>query len=134
MRRNEKLGVSRRLEIVDDPQERKLPLWRERGLRLIEDVDPLLEPVGEERQEGLTVGLLSSNRVSRFDRVRPFDIGAIPGRCRLYAFRPSQVPTGHESQPRLLTWPGSRRRIAATRAWHSDCYVCEIHRSRTIRS
>src|SRR6266446_1063865 len=58
VRRNEELGVSGPLELMDDPEERQLPLRRERGLWLIEDVDSLLEPIRKQRQEGLTVGLL----------------------------------------------------------------------------
>src|SRR5258706_1066460 len=58
VRRDEKLRVAWPLEFVDDPEERKLTLWRERRLGLVEDVDTLFEPIGEKRQEGLTVGLL----------------------------------------------------------------------------
>ena len=43
---------------MDDPEKGELPLGRERGFRLIEDVDTLLETVHEEGQEGLAVGLL----------------------------------------------------------------------------
>ncbi len=50
--------MSGRLELVNDPQKRKLPLRRKSGLRLIEYVDPLLEPIGEQRQKRLTVRLL----------------------------------------------------------------------------
>src|SRR6266545_3267669 len=51
VRCNQKLGMSGRLKLVNDPQKRKLPLRRERGFRLIEDVDALLESIGEERQK-----------------------------------------------------------------------------------
>ena len=55
---DKELGVAGPLEIVDDLEKGELPLGRERRLRLVEDVDTLLETVHEERQERLAVGLL----------------------------------------------------------------------------
>ena len=50
--------MTRRLKIVDDSKERKLPLRRERSLWLIKNVYPLLEAIGKESQKGFTVRLL----------------------------------------------------------------------------
>src|SRR2546422_1069801 len=58
MGRDKKLSVARSFEIVHDFKKRELSLGRERRLRLVEDVDALLETVHEQRQEGLTVRLL----------------------------------------------------------------------------
>ena len=56
--RDEKLRMSRCREVVDDLEERELSLRRKGRLRLIQDVDSLLEAVGEQRNEGFAVGLL----------------------------------------------------------------------------
>jgi hypothetical protein len=58
VRRNEELGVSRPFQVVNDPEERELPLRRERGFRLVQDEDPLLEAIREQGQERLPVRLL----------------------------------------------------------------------------
>ena len=55
---DEKLRMARCREVVDDLEERELSLRRQRRLRLIEDVDSLLEAIGEQRNEGFSVGLL----------------------------------------------------------------------------
>src|SRR5687767_1175846 len=55
--RDKELGVPRSREVVDDLEERELTLWRERCLGFIQNVDSLLEPIGKERNERLSVRL-----------------------------------------------------------------------------
>ena len=47
VRRYQELRMSGCREVVDDLQERELSLRRQGGLRRIQNVDPLLEPIGE---------------------------------------------------------------------------------------
>ena len=56
--RDEELRMPRCREVVDDLEERELSLRRKRRLRLIQDVDSLLEAIGKQRNEGFAVGLL----------------------------------------------------------------------------
>jgi hypothetical protein len=58
MSRYQELRMPGCRQVVDDLQERKLSLWRKGRLRLIENVDPLLETIREKRDEGFSVRLL----------------------------------------------------------------------------
>jgi hypothetical protein len=58
MRGDEELRVSGLRQVAQQPEERQLPLGRERRLRFVQQVDALLEPVCEERHERLAVRLL----------------------------------------------------------------------------
>jgi len=43
---------------MDDLEERELSLRRKRSFRLVQNVEPLLKAIGEQRDERLAVGLL----------------------------------------------------------------------------
>ena len=57
MGRDDELGVAGRFQIVDDLEQRELPLGRKGGFGLIEDVETLFKPVFKEGEEGFAVRL-----------------------------------------------------------------------------
>src|SRR5262249_28491500 len=67
MGRDEKLCMSGCGEIVDNFEERQLPLWRQRRLWFVQDVNSLLEPIREQRKKRFAMRL----RVERLSTVRP---------------------------------------------------------------
>src|SRR5687768_12502166 len=67
VRRDEELRVTRCREVVKDLEEGELPLRRQGRFRLVQNIDPLLEPVGEEGDERFSMRLL----VQRLAAVRP---------------------------------------------------------------
>lgn len=78
-------------------EERELTLWRQRSLRLVKNVEPLLESIGKKREEGFTVGLL----VQRFTAVCPQIGYLLDVRSKIgEAFRP------HKETLRRLPGPG----------------------------
>lgn len=58
MRGDEQLRAPADGQIVQDPQERELARGRQRRLRLVEQINPVLESILKQRQERLAVRLL----------------------------------------------------------------------------
>ena len=97
MSRDDELRMSRCREVVNDLEERELSLRRQRRLRLIQDVDSLLEAIGEQRNEGFSVGLL----VQRFPAVGAH-VRYLLDVCRevVETLRAHEEPFGDFWQPR----------------------------------
>src|SRR5437763_13003608 len=81
---------------MEDLQKRELALGRERGLRFVQEIDPLLETMGEEGEEGLPVRLCVERLAAVGEESRDLlDVG----REVVEALGAEEKPFGHLGQP-----------------------------------